>query len=60
MIIKLTERQYSWLLNSSFVCGACKEILEIYDENKYFDTEKLTRQQLIHIETTTRRADLVK
>jgi len=64
MIVKLTQWEYSMLIGSAYGgdCDACKKLLDIYDKNnKSFDTETLSRQQLIHIETTCRKnGELVK
>jgi len=61
MIFELNDEEFNHLLGSSIVCGACDELYYIYKEHNYFDTEKLTRQQLIHIETTCRKnGELVK
>lgn len=55
MILELTVYEYGTLVHSAYSCYACDELLKIYDANKQFNIETLTRQQVIHLETITGR-----
>lgn len=59
MIIKLSETEYSLLLMSSVSCEYCDDLYKKYNKNKQFDTYDLSLREMIHIETTTRRRDIV-
>ena len=59
MIIELTNIQYSLLFLSSVSCEYCDALFKKYNKNKQFDTHDLSLREMIHLETTTRRKDIV-
>ena len=57
--MELTETQKDMLVLSSYNCEYCEALLEKYKKHNKFDLAELSLRESIHIETTTRRKDVV-
>ena len=55
MIVELNENEHHFLFVSSLSCEFCDALYKKYNKKRQFDTNDLTRKELIHIETTTRK-----
>lgn len=57
--MELKPTQKDMLVISSYNCEYCEALLEKYKNGNSFDLAELSLRESIHIETTTRRKDVV-